>query len=105
LVLDGVGEEVMRQHKLFRWDLRADQIDRMGLYGELGFAAPPKHPFQLLENIEPATELMLLDLWDIGRVLNLICADIAFDLPQDWFLQQANLDWIYSPIMDQYIPS
>ncbi len=104
VVIDSGGAQVMKQGKLFRWDMDANWIERLGLHSDFGLTLPLAPDVCVKENVAPWDEIVLVDLTDMGRVLNLICADMSFDLPQDWLLQQCRLDWLYAPIMDRYIP-
>lgn len=99
VLLDVTGREIMRQRKIFRWDLSPEQVARYGLDHELGTDCRRG----LKENIKAADEIVILDLPDIGRVLNLICADMDFNLPGDWLLDHFRIDWLYAPIMDKTI--
>lgn len=101
VMLDSKGLEVMRQDKMFPWDMTAAQVDKFGLLKALNIAALPGG--LLFEDIKPADQVDLADLWDFGRVLTLICADMNYNLPGDWFLDHCKLDWLHAPIMDQHI--
>lgn len=99
-VLNSSGEELFRQHKMFRWDIRTDQIDRFRLREHYCLATSPDSA--LVESIGAPKDIVLADFSDIGRLLNLICADITFDLPGDWFFH-LGIDWLNAPIFDQYV--
>lgn len=100
IVLDSYGRVVMRQHKLFGWDLSEPQIERFGLIETLA-EAPRSQEGLVRENIAPASEMTVLDLGGLGRVIALICADMSFNLPGDWLMQHFRVDFLHAPIMDQ----
>lgn len=95
IVLDRFGREIMRQDKIHRWNLEVTHIERYDLTTDVN---PPR---ELEENIDPADNITLLDLPDLGRVLHLICADSSFNTPADWMLAHCRTDWLHAPIMDQ----
>jgi hypothetical protein len=96
IILDSTGQEICRQDKLFRWNLNKTQIERYGLDTDLNAKSA-----EIKENIVGGTEVVVLDLEDIGRVITLICADVNENAPGDWLLAHVRTDWLNAPIMDK----
>lgn len=101
VAFDSSGEIVLRQGKMFRWDLEKDHIERFGFHRTLGF--PLKDKTKLKENIAPSDSAVIADIPGFGRVVHMICADADYNLPGDWMLQHLNVDWMHAPIMDASI--
>ncbi|MER9250636.1 hypothetical protein NKI59_02295 [Mesorhizobium sp. M0598] len=95
-IFDATGREIIKQSKLFPWNLDSLQINRFGLDVDLGIAADV-----LYENIDIGDELIVCDLAYGGRVINLICADVNENAPGDWLFAHARADWINAPIFDK----
>lgn len=95
VALNGEGERIYSQSKLFRWDMTPDQCARFGLVNSVCATD------NLIEDIDEGEEIIVQDLPDIGRLFVMICADAAASAPGDWLLQAGRLDWVYMPIMDQ----
>lgn len=103
ILLNHLGIEIMRQQKLFPWDLYPRQVKWLGV-GDM-FNGPPCAPDapQILEHIALAAKVVLVDLEDMGRVLTMICADMDYNLPGDWLMQHLQIDWLHSPILDKFV--
>lgn len=96
VILNAAGEEITRQDKLFPWDLRGDQIQKFGILRDHPSAVAP-----LMEDIKLPEEFRIIDLPGLGRLANLICADMSQGFPSDWFLSNLQVDWLHAPLMDQ----
>lgn len=101
VAFDSSGEIVLRQDKMFRWDMERDHIERFGFHRTLNFEL--KNKTKLKENIAPARSAVIADIPGFGRVVHMICADADYNLPGDWILQHLNVDWLHAPIMDASI--
>jgi len=55
------------------------------------------------ENISGGDVAYIADLDGLGRLINLICADVDQYSPGDWLLAYINADWINAPIFDKSI--
>ena len=97
-IFDSLGVIVATQEKSFRWNLTQGQIVRFGIISDYPWVTPP-----LMENIDAAEEICVVDLDGFGRVLNFICADTSFNVPGDWLLTHLRTDWLHAPIMDQSV--
>lgn len=98
-ILAGDGREVARQEKISRWNMDREQQAQFDLLiqGEL---APERRE----EPIRGAPDVVVADIPGLGRVTVLICADMDIELPGNWMFANANLDWLYAPIMDKTTP-
>lgn len=95
-IFDSMGREIVRQSKLFPWNLSQSQIERLGFNVDFDVRSDT-----LYENIELGDELIVCDLPYAGRVINLICADVNEDAPGDWLLAHLRADWLHAPIFDK----
>ncbi len=103
VLLDQYGTEIMRQRKLFPWDLYPIQVKWLGVDEIFGGPHCAADEPQVLEDIALATKVVLVDLEDMGRVLTMICADMDYNLPGDWLMQHLQIDWLHSPILDKFV--
>ncbi|OYQ25757.1 hypothetical protein CHU93_13630 [Sandarakinorhabdus cyanobacteriorum] len=86
------GQVLMVQDKLSPWDLNENDRMRLGLAG-WGDGL-------ILEDIGFGATIHLVDTPLLGRLMSYICADINDDLPADYLIQAAGVDWVHAPIMD-----
>ena len=97
IVLDELGKEVVRQHKLRHWNLDGRTMARFGVAER---AVRTTLCATLKEDTEPGKEVVVADLDSLGRLFALICADMDSKQPGHWLLENVPVDWLYAPIMD-----
>ncbi len=93
VAINGMGDVLFSQEKLSHWNLNERAMSRFGL-DNIGYASP------LYENTEPGSEIKIIEISGLGRLVTLICADMSHDMPGDWILDNIGLDWLFAPIMD-----
>jgi len=97
VVLDSDGAIVVKQEKLRHWNLGPGALARFDIEAR----CPAARGRDLLyENTPPGRRVTVTDLNGIGRMFALICADMNQDQPGHWLLENLQIDWLYSPIMD-----
>lgn len=97
VILDIDGNVVLRQDKLRHWNLARGALSRFDIEGRCPAACG--HDL-LYEDTPPGHTVTVTDLDGIGRLFALICADMNQDQPGHWLLENIQIDWLYSPIMD-----
>ncbi|WP_152639831.1 hypothetical protein [Sphingobium bisphenolivorans] len=97
IILDINGDVVLRQDKLRHWNLGRGALSRFDI--EARCPASSGHAL-LYEDTPPGRTITVTDLDGIGRLFALICADMNQDQPGHWLLENVQIDWLYSPIMD-----
>ena len=95
-VIAADGQVLARQDKVSRWNMCEDEQRQYAL-APGGASAPAV----LNEAIDPAAEIVVMDLPGLGRLVVLICADMDISEPGNWLYANTGLEWIYAPIMDR----
>ena len=96
VVLNGHGEELFRQDKLSHWNIDPSQQAIFGLDAQ---ACPLAST--ILEHSVAGDVLNIHEIAGLGRMVNCICSDLDQDIPLDWLLANARLDWLHAAIMDK----
>jgi predicted amidohydrolase len=96
VVFNHVGEEILRQRKLHRWNLGAERCEQLGI-------AEPETDTQRYEYIEPGTEMEVVEFPGLGRFAVLICEDHGRDQPGRWLRENLLFDLQLVPIMDTHL--
>lgn len=93
VLVNSQGKVLIEQDKLSHWNLSEASQKRFGI-SEKGYRIP------LVEGTVIGKSITVAEIEGLGRVIGMICADMAHDMPGDWITDNIGLDAIYAPIMD-----
>lgn len=92
VVLDGCGREIFRQRKMHHYNMAADRLKACDL--------PMKGNGPHLENVAAGRRLEVRDVPGVGRLLVLICEDLAQTEPGHQAASALRPDWVVTPVLD-----
>lgn len=93
VMFNHLGQSVLQQAKLHRWNMDRSACQRYGFVGEN----------ILHEYITPGDAVTVLEFPQFGRLLVMVCEDLGRSEPGAWLRSNVMLDWIFTPILDSSI--
>lgn len=92
VVLDGGGREIFRQRKMHHYNMAAERLRKCQL--------PMKGDGPHIENVAAGRRLEVRDVPGVGRLIILICEDLAQAEPGHRAASALRPDWVVTPVLD-----
>jgi len=94
IVLDHLGNIVLEQDKLSRWNLDREMRGRLDVYPD------PAEEGRVYEYMRPGERVEMLEIPFFGRLAVLVCEDLCRSEPGHWIRSNMLLEMQFTPVLD-----